>query len=212
MYSHHLSTFTSSTSTPPKGSYLRKDIGERKDVDIYEGDCNSILLDKVFPKVRREDYRRAICVLDPYGLHLNWSVIAEAGRMKSVEIFLNFPVADMNRNVLWHNPNAVDPEHAARMTTFWGDETWRTVAYVPTTQQHLFGTNQPELLKTENETIATAFRQRLQKVAGFNYVPPPIPMRNKNNAIVYYLFFASQKQTAGKIVEQIFDSYRHRKT
>jgi three-Cys-motif partner protein len=113
--------------------------------------------------------------------------------MKSIEIFLNFPVADMNRNVLWHNPSAVDPEHAARMTAFWGDESWRHAAYVLSPQQNLFGNVEPELLKTENEIVVEAFRQRLQKVAGFTYVPPPIPMRNKTNATVYYLFFASRK-------------------
>jgi glucose-6-phosphate 1-dehydrogenase len=36
---------------------------------------------KVFPRVRYEDYRRALCFLDPYGLH-KWAVI-EAGEMHS---------------------------------------------------------------------------------------------------------------------------------
>jgi three-Cys-motif partner protein len=173
-----------------KVSYLRKAVGSRLDVDIYQGDCNSILLEKVFPKVLYKDYRRALCVLDPYGLHLNWKVIAEAGMMKTIEIFLNFPVADMNRNVLWHNPSGVAPEHAARMTAFWGDDSWKTAAYVQSKQKKLFDDGGPDLLKSENETIAEAFRQRLQKVAGFTYVPQPIPMRNKTNATVYYLFFA----------------------
>src|SRR5438093_13159616 len=119
--------------------------------------------------------------------------------MRSIEIFLNFPVADMNRNVLWHNPAAVDPEHAARMNEFWGDDSWKKVAYVPSKQTKLFDSDEPDLLKTENETIAEAFRQRLQKVAGFTYVPPPIPMRNRNNATVYYLFFASRNAVAGTI-------------
>ena len=79
---------------------LRQIMGERSDVQIYEGDCNPILLSQVFPRVRFEDYRRGLCLLDPYGLHLQWEVIAAAGQMRSIDIFLNFPVADMNRNVL----------------------------------------------------------------------------------------------------------------
>ena len=47
----------------------------RSDMYIYEGDCNSILLEKIFPRVRFEDYRRGLCLLDPYGLHLNWKVM-----------------------------------------------------------------------------------------------------------------------------------------
>jgi hypothetical protein len=62
--------------------------------------------------------------------------------------------------------------------------------------------------KADNETIAEAFRKRLQDVAKFTYVPPPLAMRNDTNAVVYYLYFASQNPKGGKIVEDIFNSYR----
>ena len=57
---------------------LRDVVRDRPEVTIYEGDCNTILLDQVFPRVRFEDYRRALCLLDPYGLHLNWEVMQVA--------------------------------------------------------------------------------------------------------------------------------------
>ncbi len=171
-------------------------------VRIYKGDCNQLLLTDVFLRAKFENYRRALCLLDPYGLHLNWEVIATAGQMKSIDIFLNFPVEDMNRNVLWRNPERVDPKQVKRMTAFWGDDSWRDVAY--DTSRNLFGL--PE--KLDNDTIAEAFRERLQKVAGFNHVLTPIPMRNSNNAVVYYLYFASQKPVASNIVRDIFDKYR----
>jgi three-Cys-motif partner protein len=103
---------------PKKVENLRKLIGDRRDVSIYEGDCNQILLEKVFPRVRYEDYRRALCILDPYGLDLEWNVISRAGQMKTIDLFLNFPVADMNRNVLWRDPEGVSSTQAARMTAF----------------------------------------------------------------------------------------------
>ncbi|MCL4369643.1 MAG: three-Cys-motif partner protein TcmP [Chloroflexi bacterium] len=181
---------------------LRDMVRDRPEVTIYEGDCNTKLLNQVFPRVRFEDYRRALCMLDPYGLHLNWEVMQAAGRMRSVEIFLNFPVADMNRNVLWRVPENVDPKQAARMTAFWGDESWRQAAY--DTQGNLFGWEE----KTDNQAVVDAFRKRLQAVAGFKHVPEPIPMRNLQGATVYYLFFASQKPVAAKIVEYIFRKYR----
>jgi three-Cys-motif partner protein len=124
--------------------------------------------------------------------------------MKSIEIFLNFPVADMNRNVLWRNPDKGDPQQAARMTGFWGDESWRQAAY--DTTGNLFGWEE----KQGNEAMVRAFRERLKKVAGFAYVPEPMPMRNSKNAIVYYLFFASQKSAPNDIVTQIFDKYRNK--
>ena len=38
--------------------------------------------------------------------------------MKSVEIFLNFMVMDMNMNVLWKNPSAVSSTQIERMIGF----------------------------------------------------------------------------------------------
>jgi three-Cys-motif partner protein len=180
-------------------------VGDLPNVHIREGDCNSILIEQVFPRVRYEDYRRGLCLLDPYGLHLDWKVIKTAAQMRSIEIFLNFPVADMNRNVLWHNPAGVDPADIQRMNRFWGDDSWKNIAY--TSAQILFG----ELEKEDNETVAEGFRERLRKVAGFKRVPKPLPMRNNQGAVVYYLFFASQKATAEHIIDDIFAKYRNRR-
>jgi len=57
--------------------------------------------------------------------------------MRTIDLFVNFPLMDMNMNVLRHDQRKVDPEQAARMTAFWGDESWRDVAY--TTDEDLFG-------------------------------------------------------------------------
>ena len=61
-------------------------------------------LRKSFPKCSTKTFVVGSVLLDPYGLHLDWQVIYTAGQMKSVEIFLNFPIMDMNMNVLKHNP------------------------------------------------------------------------------------------------------------
>ena len=183
---------------------LRDLVKNRKELHIHEGDCNRILLEKIFPNVRWEQYRRGLCLLDPYGLQLNWKVIDIAGKMRSIDMFLNFPVADINRNVLWRHPEGVDAADLKRMTEFWGDDSWRQIAY--TTKRDLFG----HLDKEENEVVAEGFRQRLLRVAGFKHVPDPLPMRNTKGATVYYLFFASQKPTAENIVIDIFNKYRQR--
>ena len=175
-------------------------------VFIYEADCNEVLLNEVFPRARYRDYRRALCLLDPYGLHLSWEVIATAGAMKSVEIFLNFPIGDMNRNVLWRNPTKTPPKQAARLTRYWGDESWKEAAY--TKDQDLFKHEE----KTNNEAVVEAFRKRLKDVAGFSYVPQPIPMRTRKGAVIYYLFFASPNNTGAKIVSEIFARYRNRRS
>jgi three-Cys-motif partner protein len=185
---------------------LKKLVGSRPDVFIHEGDCNRVLLEQVFPRVKYEDYRRALCILDPYGLHLEWSVIQAAGQSRTIDMFLNFPVLDMNRNALWREPAKVSVEQAARMTAFWGDDSWQSDAYVRS--RDLFGDERVE--KESNRVIAQAFGERLRRVAGFRKVPNAMPMRNQNKAIVYYLFFASQKGTAENIVLDIFRKYAER--
>jgi hypothetical protein len=44
---------------PEKVENLKKLVGQRSDVFIYEGDCNQILLEKVFPRVRYEQVAEA---------------------------------------------------------------------------------------------------------------------------------------------------------
>ena len=191
-----------------KTAYLDKLRDGRANIEITTGDTNPYLK-QLLPTIKYSEYRRALVLLDPYGLHLDWEVMQIAGQLKTVDMFLNFPVMHINRNVLRHDHNQAVPQDVARMTRFWGDESWRDVAYVDSGQANLFDT-EPEKLKQDNPVIAAAFRERLQKVAGFKYVPQPLPMRNKNNAVLYYLFFASANDTGRKIVEDIFKRYRLR--
>lgn len=176
--------------------------GEKK-VTVHQGDCNEILLKEIFPRYRHEEFRRALCLLDPYGLNPRWEVIYRAGQMRSIEIFLNFMIMDANMNVLWENPDQVPSSQIVRMNEFWGDESWRQAAYVE--EDGLFGA-MPR--KRSNEDVVKAYQQRLKKIAGFQYVPDPIPMKNKNGAVIYYLFFASHNEKGDKIARHIFKKYR----
>jgi three-Cys-motif partner protein len=187
-----------------KIAVLKSMVKGRANVFVYEGDCNEKLLGEIFPKVRYKDYRRGLCLLDPYGLHLQWEVIRKAGELKTIDLFLNFPIADINRNVLRKDPRQINPAQALRMNAFWGDDSWKSVAY--TSKPTLFGDIGE---KVTNERLAEAFRERL-KGAGFKDVPNPLPMKNSRGAIVYYLFFASQKAVAAHIIRHIFNKYRER--
>jgi three-Cys-motif partner protein len=184
---------------------LRRLAADDQGVSVHKGDCNDVLLRDVFPRCRFEDYRRALCLLDPYGLNVNWEMLRTAGQMKSIDVFYNFMIMDANMNVFMRDSSKVTAEQAARMDAVWGDGSWRTAAYRQT--EDLFGAHEE---KATNEDIAEAFRERLNTVAGFAYVPKPIPMRNSRGATVYYLYFATRKAVAAGIVEDIFNTYRNR--
>jgi three-Cys-motif partner protein len=184
---------------------LRKLAANRANVTVYQGDCNKVLVEEVFPKLSYANRQRALCILDPYGLHLNWETIQKAGQSKIIEIFLNFPVMDMNMNVLWRNAERVSKAQRERMTRYWGDDSWRDVAYEKSP-----GLFEEMEEKVSNEAVAEAFRIRLKKVGTFQHVPKPMPMRNTKGGIVYFLFFAAQEPTADRIVKGIFSKYAHR--
>jgi three-Cys-motif partner protein len=177
-------------------------------IHLDEGDCNAILLERVFPQVRWKDYRRGLCLLDPYGLGIDWTVVKTAGKQKTLEIFYNLSIYDMNLNVLLRNPSRVKAEHIARMDRAWGDHSWYDVVY--SLNGNLFG--YPEKVHAADEAIADAFRNRLTQIAGFSYVPKPMPMRNSKGNVIYYLYFASHNETGKDIVEDIFRKYRNRGT
>lgn len=174
-----------------KTGHLKSLCAGREDVEIHTGDANDYLR-RLLPSIRYELYNRALCLLDPYGLHLDWEVIQLAGQSRAVDLFLNFPVMDMNRNAIWRTPDRAAPEGIERMTRFWGNESWKQAAYAESRQRSFFF--DPAMIKQPNEAIVAAFRDRLTKAAGFNFVPEPLPMRNSNNAVVYYLSSLRQSQ------------------
>lgn len=98
----------------------------------------------------------------------------------------------------------MDDDEVARMSRFWGDDSWRSAAY--RSEQGLFEVMEE---KTSNETVVRAYCERLKKIAGFKYVAEPLPMRNTRGAVVYYLLFASPNPTGNKIVDHIFNKYRN---
>ncbi len=187
-----------------KAAALRRRFGSRPDVHIHEGDCNDILLRDIFPRLKREDYRRGLCLLDPYGMHLSWDVIKAAADLKSTEIFLNFPIGDMNRNAMRRDASTVEDSQAERMTRYWGDDSWRRTAYSGVGD--LFGHES----KVDNDAVTNAFCERLKSVAGFSEVSRPMPMRNSRGATIYYLIFAAHKSAATKIVRDIFKKFSGR--
>ena len=69
---------------------VRRAVGGRADVTLLEGDGTRALLEEVLPRVRQEDYRRALCVLDPCPPGPDWRVIEMAGRLRTIDLFVAF--------------------------------------------------------------------------------------------------------------------------
>jgi three-Cys-motif partner protein len=111
-------------------------------------------------------------------------------------------IMDVNRNALRKRMEKSLESKVSQLTRLVGDESWKDAGYREI--DTLFG---KDYVKVSNEEFAEWFRQRLILKAGFKYVPKPMPMKTKNNGGIYYLYFASQKPVAQKIVNAIFKKY-----
>jgi len=182
---------------------------EKSGIRVYPEDCNEALLRKIFSSLKYESKKRALCILDPYGLHLFWETIMEAAKLRTTEIFLNFPLMDMNRNVLHKDLLSADPDQIERMNRFCGSEEWQEVLYKEDEQMRLFGDKYRIKIVDSNIKLGDWFRkERLEKAAGFRFVPEPVLMRNSKGGPLFFLFFATYSETGNKIVSDIFNKYR----
>lgn len=183
---------------------LRGLCGNDERVEIEPGDCNEVLQKKVAPTLSYESYWRGICVLDPYGIHgkpLRWSTIRQLADLGTLDIFLNFPLMDINRNTLRKQLASAQAADVAAFTEFCGTEDWKDLMYQP----DLFG----ELGKIgSNRTLAEWFQARIKTAAGFKFVPKPILMQNSRGGKLYFLFFASHQSVAETVILDIFKKYR----
>jgi three-Cys-motif partner protein len=62
-----------------KTAHLESLCAGRKNVHIETGDASRYLIDKLLPSIRYKNYDRALCLFDPYGLHLEWRAICTHG-------------------------------------------------------------------------------------------------------------------------------------
>src|SRR4051794_14098482 len=111
-------------------------------------------------------------------------------------------IMDINRNALRKRMEKSLQSKVDQLTRLVGDESCKDAGYRD--EEDLFGKDSK---KVSNEEFAEWFRQRLINKAGFKYVPKPMPMTTRNNAVIYYLYFASNKDTALHIVKDIFRKF-----
>lgn len=188
-----------------KVEFLKSQVGSRPNVKFYKADSNEVMLDSILPRFSYAKGTRALCVLDPYKLTLDWRVVCAAGSSRGVEVFINFPVMQMNRNCKHEDMSRILPGELDAMDRFWGDRSWHSAMFRPSAQSNLFGV--AEMDKTENRDLVNAYCKRLKEVAGFGFVADPLPMRNSRNVVVYYLIFAGPNKTGWKIVQDIYRKY-----
>jgi three-Cys-motif partner protein len=171
-------------------------------IQIKQGDCNSIIVNKIVTEIRFENFNRGIIFLDPFGMDIEWQTIESIADTRALEVFLNLPVMAINRSVLMKQAYKLKPEQIKRMDLFWGSPDWRAKLYeeVPT----LFG---PEIKKIPQtgKSLGKLFKSRLNEV--FPEVSEPLVMTNSRKVPLYCLIFAGHNVYGKKIAQNIFSHF-----
>lgn len=169
-------------------------------------DANQAL--KNFAKtMHRNRNIKALVLLDPFGMQINWASINEFA-MLSVDLWILVPTGVIINRLLERDiNNEKGLIHSDKLQSFFGipSSEIQDFFYTKTHDMTLFG-NSEEIIKKESpiKRIAELYIERLKKI--FNFVTEePLVLYNKYNVPIYHLVFASNNKAAKKIAQDIID-------
>jgi three-Cys-motif partner protein len=123
---------------PKRYRVLKQLCSSSPDVKTYCGDANLVLPSLIFPTIRYEHHERAFCLLDPYNeADLLWNTVTAAAKTRAIDLLIYFPIYSININVL----HTHGPEQESRLNAYWGDDSWKSIAYEENPQVSLFRTD-----------------------------------------------------------------------
>ena len=161
-----------------------------------EEDCNKYLSD-LLKKIQWKEWRGVI-FMDPFGMQVPWDTIAEIGRTKAIEIFINFPVGMAIQRLLKRSGEFTSAERN-KLDQYFGTDEWYNLLYEP--GQDLFGDENPTKIQDAGDVLVRWYRNRLKEV--FGYVSTAREIRSSSGRPLYYLIFAGPNQTGAKIANDV---------
>lgn len=183
---------------------LRNEFPDRTDrVQIEKGDANDLLR----KWCRQSDWQRhrAVVLLDPYGMQVDWATIEAIAATKAIDLWLLFPLGVAVNRLLTKN-EPPPKKWGSALTRSFGNEEWKQEFYPKKKERTLFGEEETERKEATFERIGRFFVKRLDTV--FSQVAPnPLILANSKGVPIYLLCFAvgnpKGAPTAVKIAKDI---------
>ncbi|MDW8332489.1 MAG: three-Cys-motif partner protein TcmP [Cyclobacteriaceae bacterium] len=172
-------------------------------IQIVQQDANSYLKEWC----RNTDWRRcrAVILLDPYGMEVEWELIEVIARTQAVDLWVLFPLGVAVNRLLTRNeppPGA----WADALTRIFGTQQWKDAFYPSQMDSTLFGVEKVRLKEADFDKVGSFFVQRLKTIF-LAVADNPLPLRNSRNVPLYLLCFAAGNpkgaSTALKIAKHI---------
>jgi three-Cys-motif partner protein len=173
-------------------------------IDIVEADANAYL--KQWCANTDWHTTRAVVFLDPYGMQVDWDLIATIAQTKAIDLWLLFPLGvAVNRLLTTGGPPPAEWQDA--LTRIFGTSAWKDAFYATHETADLFGDITTEQVKLADfDKISRFFVQRLETVFA-GVAKKPLALMNSRQNPLYLLCFASANPkgapTAIKIANHI---------
>jgi three-Cys-motif partner protein len=180
---------------------LRKISGDKK--LIFRDDANKELL-KLSDAMKEKKTRRALVLVDPFGMQVEWQSI-ESMRGCNVDLWILIPSGVVINRLL---DKKGELKRTERLKSFFGleEDEIRDRFYKSETDHTLFGESVTvSKLPQSVKKITELYKERLRTVFKF-VVDKPLELTNSKNLVIYSFACASNVEIAIKIASQIIKS------
>jgi three-Cys-motif partner protein len=163
----------------------------KSQVKTYTGDCN-LLVDSIVADLQKEGRSSLnLAFLDPEGLELHWRTVMRLASIRRMDLIINYPRGGLSRTI----PLFLDAEDETPIDRFFGGREWRDVVrQSPTRIQHR------QLLDIYKGKLLGLGYQEIKNSDELGEEPLT---RNKKQAPLYHLIFASKSSLGHKFWNQI---------
>jgi three-Cys-motif partner protein len=173
---------------------------ENEKLLFYTDDANN-QLGKLADAMKKNKKYRALVLLDPFGMQVNWNSIKHLSGLP-IDLWILIPTGVIVNRLL---DRKGELSHIEKLTSFFGlsQPDIQKFFYTQTNKKTLFG-DETEINKIEKpiKCIAELYISRL-KDCFKEVIKTPLELRNSNNTPIYHFAFASQNATAVKIANDI---------
>ena len=171
--------------------------GPDRRIRIRNADCNTYLRELL--RNTRGQWRqwRGVIFLDPFGMQVPWETIAEIGRTKSIEVFINFPVGMAIQRLLRRSGDFT-PAQRSKLDQYFGTSEWYELLYRQ--QPDMFGENRTKI-QNSSDVLVKWYCRRLKEA--FGHVSSAREICSTQGHPLYYLIFAGPNKTGMRIANDI---------
>jgi three-Cys-motif partner protein len=167
--------------------------------EIQQDDANVAISN--WCKQRDWEKERAVVFLDPFGMQVDWEMVALLGSTKGIDLWYLFPFI---ARLLTHS-QIIDESWRKRLDTLFGTTDWESNFYKTHTKTDLFGEFEVTKRDATAENIQRYIESRLRTC--FEEVAPSLILRNSKQSPLFALCFAAANAkgapTAIKIAKSI---------